>query len=106
LRHPNAIFAGQERTVMRTLAILGLIMLAAAGCASREQMQEKRMAQQAAAEAEDDATCRQNGEPGTAAYDNCRSNLSQARADKAVQREQRAREFDRVLGAGTSGISD
>jgi hypothetical protein len=85
-----------RRSVMLALALpLGM---AAVGCADREDIRAERVAQQAASEAEDDATCRARGEPGTAPYDTCRQALSAQRAKKAEIDYQKARDFDRVLG--------
>jgi hypothetical protein len=68
----------------------------------RAQLAEK----EAAAEAEDEATCRAKVEPGTEAYDECRRALASARAERAAIQYQKRRDFDRVLGAGTDGLSD
>ena len=85
------------------IAFLLLPMVAAtAGCADREQIRAKQMANETAAASEDDATCRPKGAPGTPGYDNCRKDLAQARADQSAVQYQKHRDFDRVLGAGTS----
>lgn len=77
--------------------------LAAQGCAS--QGQATRAAEQAAMASEDDATCEKKGAPGTPAYDDCRNSLAEARAQTGAVQEQKRRDFDRVLGAGTEGQS-
>ncbi|MGH6867221.1 MAG: hypothetical protein ACREDO_13910 [Methyloceanibacter sp.] len=64
------------------------------------------MAQQASEDAEDDTTCRKSGEPGSPPYDACRQRLAGQRAQQSSIQEQKRRDFDRVLGAGTDGISD
>lgn len=73
-------------------------------CASREEIHAERVAKQATAEAEDDTACRDQGAPGSPAYDACRKTLAAQRARKAEIDYQKARDFDRVLGAGTDGL--
>lgn len=92
--------------VRKSLILVALLPLWAGlfACASREEVRAERVAQQAAADAEDDATCRGKGAPGSAAYDACRQNLAAQRAQKAEIDYRKRREFDRVLGAGTDGI--
>ena len=80
---------------LATLLFLGFGLSA---CADREQIQAERVAQQAATDAEDDVTCREKGEPGSAAYDACRQELATDRARNAEIDYQKARDFDRVLG--------
>lgn len=90
---------------MRFCLLLVVLLVPAAavqGCATRTTPAEK----QAAAESEDDATCREKSGTDDAAYETCRKNLADARAQQAVVQEQRRREFDRVLGAGTDGLSN
>jgi len=91
---------------MTRAALMAFVLLtlaaAAAGCADREQIRAKQVADETAAANEDDATCRPKGAPGTAGYDNCRKELAQARADRSAVQYQKRRDFDRVLGAGTS----
>jgi len=89
-----------------TLTLLGLLVpvVVAQGCATQNHatLAEK----QAAAESEDDTTCREKSGADDAAYEICRKNLAEARAQQAAIQEQRRREFDRVLGAGTDGLSN
>jgi hypothetical protein len=75
-------------------------------CADREEVRARQMAQDATANAEDDQACRQKGEPGTEFYDHCRKELAAARAQRNAIDWQKSRDFDRVLGAGTSGPSE
>jgi hypothetical protein len=86
--------------------ILSLLVpvLAAQGCASQDPA--TRAAEQAAMESEDDAACRQKGAPSSPAYDDCRKSLAEAQAQQSAIREQKRRDFDRVLGAGTEGQSN
>jgi hypothetical protein len=77
-----------------------------AGCADREDVRAQRMADQSTAGAADDAACRGQGAPGSAAYDSCRQDLAAQRAQKAEIQYQKRRYFDRVLGAGTDGVSE
>ncbi len=90
------------------LIALLLLMAAAAGQGCATQGQATRAAEQAAMESEDEEACRQEGAPGTPAFEACRKELAEARerAQQAAIQEQKRREFDRVLGAGTEGQSD
>ena len=89
-----------------TLPLLGLLVAVAVaqGCATQSQttLAEK----QAAAESEDDATCRKKSGADEAAYETCRKALAEERVQQAVVQEERRRDFDRVLGAGTDGLSN
>jgi hypothetical protein len=78
----------------------------ACGCADKEQIHAQQMADEASTNAEDEATCRQKAAPGTETYDQCRQGLAAARAQKRVIQYEKRRDFDRVLGAGTSGPSE
>jgi hypothetical protein len=86
-------------------ALLFLVPLAVGqGCATQDAA--TRAAEQAASENEDDATCSKKGAPKSAAYDACRKELAQSRAQAGGIQEQKRRDFDRVLGAGTEGQSN
>jgi len=88
------------------LAFLATLMLSLGllqACANPEAAQASRQAAEADAQAKDEAKCRENGlEPGTPAYDNCRTRIAQARYDEAVAQERRRMDFQKTLGAGTS----
>jgi hypothetical protein len=90
-------------------ALLAVLMLSLAllqACANPEATQASRQVAEADAQAKDEAKCKENGlEPGTPAYDNCRTRLAQARADEAAAQERRRIDFQKTLGAGTSGYS-
>lgn len=88
-----------------TLIVFGLLVpvVAIQGCATQTQTLAD---QQAAAESEDDATCREKSGADDAAYETCRKALAEERAQQAIVQEQRRRDFDRVLGAGTDGLSN
>ena len=90
------------------LIALSLLVAAAAGQGCATQGQATRAAEQTAMESEDDEACRQEGAPGTPAFDACRKELAEARAraQQAAIQEQKRRDFDRVLGAGTEGQSN
>jgi hypothetical protein len=88
------------RTVLAIVLLLPLV--GALGCADREQIRAKQVAEEADAASADDASCRPKGAPGTKPYDECRQQLVQARAEKNAVQYQKRRDFDRVLGAGTS----
>ena len=88
------------------LAVLSLLLTVGAvqGCAT--QSEASRAAEQAAEEGEDVATCRERSGDDKAAYEACRKAMAEARAQKAAVQEQKRRDFDRVLGAGTDGSTD
>jgi len=88
------------------LIALILLVAAAAGQGCATQGQATRAAEQAAMESEDDAACQGKGAPESPAYDACRKELAEARAQQAAIQEQKRRDFDRVLGAGTEGQSN
>ncbi|MGB6923577.1 MAG: hypothetical protein WBE08_08960 [Methyloceanibacter sp.] len=89
------------RTTLAAALILNLGLLQA--CANPEAAQASRQAVEADAQTKDEAKCRENGlEPGTPAYDNCRTRIAQARYDEAVAQERRRMDFQKTLGAGTS----
>jgi len=92
------------RIMPRTVLIIALILplLGAAGCADREQIRAKQVADETEAASGDDAACRPKGAPGTKPYDDCRKELAAARAERSAVQYQKRRDFDRVLGAGTS----
>jgi hypothetical protein len=86
------------------IALIVLLPAAAGlGCATRDP--ESLAAEQAKVESGDDEACRQKGAEGTPAYEACRQGLADARAQQAAVQEQKRRDFDRVLGAGTEGQS-
>ena len=88
--------------------LIALLLLAPAasglGCASQDQA--TKAAEHAGMESEDDATCRQKGAAGSPAYVDCRKSLAAEKAKQGAVQEQKRRDFDRVLGAGTDGQSN
>jgi hypothetical protein len=84
------------------------IGLALPACANKNQFPADQMAEQAATGQADDDACRDKGAPGSETYNACRKGLADARAQAqaAAIKYQKARDFDRVLGAGTRGMSD
>jgi hypothetical protein len=88
------------------LAVLSLLaaMAVVQGCAT--QNEASRAAEQAALESEDEAACREKNGADEAAYEACRKAIAEARAQQGAIEEQKRRDFDRVLGAGTDGLSD
>lgn len=74
------------------------------GCAT--QSEASRAAEQAVAESEDAATCREKSGGAEKAYEACRKAMAEARAQQAAVQEQKRRDFDRVLGAGTDGVNN
>ncbi|MGV1014475.1 MAG: hypothetical protein ACOYB4_05845 [Methyloceanibacter sp.] len=89
-----------------SLAVVLTLGVGLLACAEREGMRAQNMAREATASAEDEATCRAKGEPGTESYEECRKALAASRAERAAIQEQKRRDFDRVLGAGTDGLTD
>lgn len=96
---------GRKGTLsLRALIVLSLLvpLALAQGCATQDRA--ARAAEDAArAEAKDDAFCREKGAPDSEAYERCRESRANERAQAAAAQEQRRRDFDRVLGAGTDG---
>ena len=90
----------------RLAIAIWLIPLAAAvqGCAT--QSDASRAAEQAAADGEDAATCREKSGDDDNAFKACRKSMAEARAEQAAIQEQKRRDFDRVLGAGTEGVNN
>ena len=87
-----------SRSALLAAAVSGL------GCASQDPA--ARAAEHAAQESEDDATCRQKGAEDSKAYADCRKGLAEANLRQSAVQEQKRRDFDRVLGAGTDGQSN
>jgi hypothetical protein len=85
----------RKAIILAALLPLGVGLFA---CADREEIRTQRVAQQAVADAEEDAACRAQGDPGSPEYDACRQDLAAQRAQKAQIDYQKARDFDRVLG--------
>jgi len=83
--------------------VLSLLLTAGAvqGCAT--QNEASRTAELAAEESDDDASCREKSGDDKAAYKACRKAMAEARAQQAAVQEQKRRDFDSVLGAGTDG---
>ncbi|MGE5259281.1 MAG: hypothetical protein ACM3MH_00225 [Actinomycetota bacterium] len=102
--HLGAMIVRDLRIMPRTILTIALLlpMLGVAACADREQVRAKQMAEEADAASADDAACRPKGAPGTEPYESCRKELAQARAERNAIQYQKRRDFDRVLGAGTS----
>lgn len=86
--------------------LIAFILLAplavAQGCATQDGA-SRAVEQAALAESEDDALCQKRGAPDSEVYDACRQERAEARARSAAIQEQRRRDFDRTLGAGTEG---
>jgi hypothetical protein len=92
------------RSELAIALLLGLAVLG--GCANPEQAEASRKAGQAAAEAKDDAACRETGAtPGTKPYDECRGKLAEAHAEEAAAQERRRQDFQHTLAVGTSDAS-
>jgi hypothetical protein len=102
--HLGAMIVRDLRIMPRTILTIALLLplLGVAACADREQVRAKQMAEEADAASADDAACRPKGAPGTEPYESCRKGLAQARAERNAVQDQKGRDFDRVLGRGTS----
>jgi hypothetical protein len=81
------------------------LLVAVQGCATQDRGM-RATEQAASADGEDDATCRKRGTPDSEAYEACRRQLADARAQAASVQEQKRRDFDRTLGAGTDAQSN
>lgn len=88
------------------ISVAWLLLGGLQACADRGQREAQKMAEQAEQAVADDAACQQKGKPGTEPYDTCRKDLADARARKDAIQYQKARDFDRVLGAGTDLTND
>ncbi len=85
--------------MIRIALILAVLLpVGLSACASREEVQSGRVAQQVAQDAEDDTACRADNEPDTEAYEACRADRTAQRARQSDIDYQKARDFDRVLG--------
>jgi hypothetical protein len=82
------------------LALAPLVL--AQGCATQDRA-SRAAEQAAAADSDDDTACQKRGAPDSPAYEVCRQQRADARAQAAAVQEQRRRDFDRTLGAGTDG---
>jgi len=88
------------------LFVLSLLAAAVSGLGCASQDPAARAAEHAAQESEDDATCRQKGAEDSKAYADCRKALAEVNVRQSAVQEQKRRDFDRVLGAGTDGQSN
>lgn len=84
------------------IALMLLLPVAAMqGCATKDPATLAE--EHAKTESDDYAACRDKGAADSKVYQACRENLANARAQQNAVRYQKARDFDRVLGAGTEG---
>jgi hypothetical protein len=87
---------------LRLIALILLVpAMAGQGCATKDPA--TLAVEQAAMESDDDAACQKKGAPASPAYEACRKDLADARAQQGALQEQKRRDFDRTLGAGTEG---
>jgi hypothetical protein len=93
----------RNQPVRSQLIALLLFVAAASGLGCASQDPAARAAEHAAQASEDDATCRQKGAEDSKAYEECRKGLAESQARQSAVQEQKRRDFDRVLGAGTDG---
>jgi hypothetical protein len=105
-RDVGGSLSGKTVAVRILLIILVLLVpaMAGQGCATNNNP-ESLAAEEARLESEEDAACRDKGAPASTAYETCRKNLADARAQQGAIQEQKRRDFDRTLGAGTDGQS-
>lgn len=91
---------------LQLIALTLLAPLAAVqGCATQDRA-SRATEQAAVADSEDDAACQKRGAPDSEVYEVCRQQRADARAQAAAVQEQRRRDFDRTLGAGTDAQSN
>lgn len=85
---------------MHLVVLLLLPLAASQGCATQDRA--ARAAEEATlADSDDDTACQKRGAPDSEAYEACRAQRADARAQAAAVQEQKRRDFDRTLGAGT-----
>ena len=82
---------------LQLIALTLLALAAGQGCAT----QDRASSAAALADSEDDTACQKLGAPDSEAHEVCRQQRADARAQAAAVQEQRRRDFDRTLGAGT-----
>jgi hypothetical protein len=101
-REPQLKVAAVRFPLITVLLLLPIV--AVQGCTATRSP-ESLAAEEARHESEEDAACRDKGAPSSETYEACRKNLAEARAQQGAVQEQKRRDFDRTLGAGTDGQS-
>jgi hypothetical protein len=75
-----------------------VLLTSLAGCAQYDEMKSANLAEAARARtAADDAACRPSGEPGSAAYDDCRKRYANQHASETKGHQ---RMMEQMLNAG------
>ncbi len=92
---------GAVRTL--PLALAAVLLL---GCASSGERREQEAHSSTGVPEEDEATCRESGDPGSVAFETCRNRLAIKRSEQQRIESQRQEDFNRSLGEGTSGLAD
>ena len=87
------------RLLLIALALLAPLA-AGQGCATQDRP-ARETGQAALADGEDDAACQKRGAPDSETYETCRKQRADVRAQAAAVQEQKRRDFDRTIGAGT-----
>jgi hypothetical protein len=94
---------------MKGTAYVGLLAILTAcllGCASSGQQRVEQADAEATAAEDEEAKCREAGEPGTPPYEQCLARLVQKRVEAERMEAMRRESFQRTLGEGTSALSD
>ncbi len=85
------------------LALAAVLLL---GCASSGERREQEAHSSTGVPEDDEATCRESGDPGSVAFETCRNRLAIKRSEQQRIESQRQEDFNRSLGEGTSGLAD
>jgi hypothetical protein len=112
---PRNVGQPQLKDIPLRFSLIALILLVPVvtgqGCATNKNPEslaknpESLATEEARLESEQDAACRDKGAPATPAYEACRKDSAEARARQGAVQEQKRRDFDRTLGAGTESQS-
>lgn len=89
-----------------SIALLAILLAPLLGCASSGQQRAEQDAQATAAEEDEEAKCREAGQPGTPAYEQCVARVVEKRVEAERIEAMRRESFQRTLGEGTSALSD
>ena len=92
---------GALRTLL--VALTAALLL---GCASSGERREQEAHSSTGVPEDDEATCRESGDPGSVAFETCRNRLAIKRSEQQHIEAKRQEDFNRSLGEGTSGLSD
>jgi Flp pilus assembly protein TadD len=94
---------------MKTASCVGVLAILAAslvGCASSGHQREQQAEAQSTSAEDEEAKCREVGEPGTRSHEECLARVVEKRVEADRIEAMRRESFQRTLGEGTSGLSD